>query len=152
MTKFKPSAGMTYARAEVQKQRLIADAAAEQARAVAEAYRGGNATLEDVHLAEATLEAARDRVAMARRDYEGRRTAFAEKFVASLAPLDAALRADLEDVADRLEAAITPAREADTFALTHGLPLTRLCERATRLAGVIAQLREMVKQPSPKST
>ena len=138
---FKPSAGMTYGRAEIAKYRAACHAAESRAAEIAAFYREGNAAIEDVHAADVAVVEAGRRVQAARVSFEERRAVYARKFLEELAPIDAALRRDLADVADRLEAAIAPAREADAFALLHGLPVTRLVEQTGRLAHLVRDFR-----------
>lgn len=143
---FKPSPGMVAARTKIDVLRKARDAAREAERRAAVAFNEpGNASvsLADVHDAEAAAEAAEARLADARREYGEKRAEFGERFLARLAPIAAELRADLGDIADALDRAITPASEADAFATATGLPVSHIVGATTRLAGIAAELRRL---------
>lgn len=145
-TAFRPSPAMVAGRAKISVLRKARDEALDAERRAAEAFNTlGNASvsLADVHAAEGAATAAEERLADARREYAAKRAEFGERFLARLAPIAADLRADLGDIADALDRAIAPAREADAFATATGLPVSHLVGASTRLAGIAAELRRL---------
>jgi hypothetical protein len=144
-TAFKPSPGMVAARTKIEVLRKSRDEARDAERRAAEAFNtpGAVVALSTVHEAEAAAEAAEARLADARREYAQKRSEFGERFLSRLAPIGDDLRADLADIASALEKAIAPARAADAFATSTGLPVSHIVGASTRLAGIAAELRKL---------
>ncbi|MDQ0349402.1 hypothetical protein [Ancylobacter vacuolatus] len=139
----KISAAMQAARIAVTAARTARDEARENERRTVARYTAGHTAIADVHAAEAEVATAEARLDDARRRYAEAREKSEPRFLDSLAPVARTLQDDLAAIAERLDTAIEPARQADAFATAHTLPTPRIVAQAKRVAVLAAELRSL---------